>query len=158
MPDRASDTRWISARRTSRSPRLRCLSTGELLLDLVPAQLVMQGPRADPEDLGGFFAVRRDVCEHLSDHLLLDGAEWQAQGNGDASLWWGAGHERGRHVHGTDGASLHGDDEPLHEIAELPNIARPCVLAEDLEDGGRERFLGAPVLGAELVKKYAGEQ
>src|SRR5216683_4430829 len=128
------------------------------LLDLVPAQLVVQGSRADPEELGGFLAVPSDVRQHLSDDLLLDGAERQAQGDGNASLWWRAGHERGRHVHGTDGAGRHGDDEPLHEIAKLPNIAWPRILAEDLEDGGRERFLGALVLTAELAKKYTGEQ
>src|SRR6266568_1731447 len=119
-----------------RPARFRMSRPEARLLDLVPAQLVMQSPRADPEKLGGFLAVRRNVRQHLSDDLLFDGAEGKAQRDSDASLWWRASHERRRQVHSAHRAGRHGDDEPLHEIAELPNIARPRVLAEDLEDGG----------------------
>src|SRR6266567_7914989 len=62
-----------------RPVRLRLSRPEARLLYLVSAQLVMQGPRADPEELGGFLAVRRNVRQHLSDDLLFDGAEGKAQ-------------------------------------------------------------------------------
>src|SRR6185369_11218847 len=65
---------------------------------------------------------------------------------------------RGGQIFDLDGGAGTGDDEPLHHVAQLANIARPAVALADAQRLRRNVFAAAFVFSGKVVKEYFYQQ
>ena len=139
---------------------------GKLFAELV--QFPLQGATADAEQVGGAGAVAAGVPEGSFDALEFEGLQVETFGGGffagsRAGIRAGSragirgGEEAGEVLRG-DLRGVGHDHAVLDGGAQLADVARPRVGAEEGEGGGGERLGFPPVLGGELAQEGAGEE
>ena len=98
----------------------------------VAGNLVVEGPRTDPEDFRRLLTMVGDLFQGLPDHDLFDLAERRPERNVDLPGGPVGAYQFGRQVLGADGGRVHSDRHPLDDVPELSNIPRPAIAHQDV--------------------------